>query len=168
MAATPCQERVPLKVSSLKAIVHPSKGGSFEPEWGPLTLIKYLPPGSNQMGLGLDQSGSPGPVSIKGPRLLEELFLNPGPFYSRGPPFERGPHSVSKDPPLDGSWRHHFVQHRIPFGLKSVSRFQSKSDPLLTGTWGHHFAQGRPPFGLKVGSGSVSYTHLTLPTILRV
>ena len=80
----------------------PIQGGSFETDWGRLTLIKYLPPGSNQMGLALDQNGSPGPVSIKGPRLLEELLLNPGPFYSRGPPFERGPQYVSNAPPLDG------------------------------------------------------------------
>ena len=30
------------------------------------------------------------------------LPLPPGPFYSRGPPFERGPQYVSNAPPLDG------------------------------------------------------------------
>ena len=31
------------------------------------------------------------PVSIEGPRLLEELLLNPGPLYCIAPPFEWGP-----------------------------------------------------------------------------
>ena len=31
------------------------------------------------------------PVAIEGPRLLKELLLNPGPFYSRGPPRKEGP-----------------------------------------------------------------------------
>ena len=31
------------------------------------------------------------PASIKGPRLLKALLLNPGPFYSRGPPRKEGP-----------------------------------------------------------------------------
>ena len=47
---------------------------------------KIPAPTSNQMGPGLDQNGGPRPVSIKGPRLLKELLLNPGPFYYRRPP----------------------------------------------------------------------------------
>ena len=52
---------------------------------------KIPAPSSNQMGPGLDQNGGPRPVSIKGPRLLKALLLNPGPFYSRGPPRKEGP-----------------------------------------------------------------------------
>ena len=50
-------------------------------------------------------------VSIKGPRLLKALLLNPGPFYSRGPPREEGPRKEGRawteqnraNPPPEGN-----------------------------------------------------------------